>query len=358
MRPLLAFAALAAPLSAQQAVAIDWAGSLYRLNPATGSGDRIGDTGLVGLNSLAAAPDGGYWSVLDEPSALVHIDGETAVATIVTLLDTSDLRGLTVDDQGELWALRDEAPYGDVVLHVDPASGATTPLTEAGIDGQSLAFGLGTFWVWNCPNGLYRYEGAADTWVDVDPATGGAGCKPGQALEFDRDDGLWGGWSALHTIDPFTGSWTEVGPPVFQDWRGIVVPQGATLTGDVDSVSASAGGTQTLFLEAFPEHAGLLYLLLGSASGMHPGTVFDGHAIPLNVDAYTIHTLLHPNQAPLTASLGVLDELATASAQVTVPPNTPSAAGLELAHAYLVLDLAGAPGVAHASNGVPLAIAK
>ena len=134
--------------------------------------------------------------------------------------------------------------------------------------------------------------------------------------------------------------------------------QSPSLVADVDLISAGAGGTQSLFLAAGAEHQGRPYLLLGSASGTSPGFPLGGHVLPLNVDAYALYTLAHPNQAPLSGSFGTLDASGGASAAFVLPPGSPaSLAGLALNHAYFVVDVQPTTiHVAHVSNAVPLAI--
>ena len=127
-----------------------------------------------------------------------------------------------------------------------------------------------------------------------------------------------------------------------------------TLIADVGTLSAFVGGTQGLELIAGPDSAGRLYLLLGTASGTQPGIAVDGELLPLNVDAYTLYTLQHPNQAPLQGSLGALDGAGRASASFVLPPLVPGTAGLSLHHAYAVFGPSGS--VALTSNAVSLEI--
>ena len=82
------------------------------------------------------------------------------------------------------------------------------------------------------------------------------------------------------------------------------------------------------------------------------GFSFDGVAIPLNPSVYGIHTLTHPNQAPLAASLGTLDANGAASASFGLPAGAGSAlVGLQAHHAFVLF-----PGgdVVFASNAMPL----
>ena len=124
-----------------------------------------------------------------------------------------------------------------------------------------------------------------------------------------------------------------------------------TLSGTDAPISVTAGGAQTLFLDAPPELAGLPYLVLGSVSGTAPPLLVDAVSLPLAYDGYTLHTLSSPNAPPLASSFGLLDAQGRANASFSLPPaSNPSLAGLPLAHAYVVIDLAPVPYVAFASN--------
>lgn len=115
---------------------------------------------------------------------------------------------------------------------------------------------------------------------------------------------------------------------------------GLSLFGCPQSVSLNAGGAQALQLNAGAEHAGALYLLLGSASGTAPGLPHGNFVLPLNLDAYLLFTLGNPNAAPLAHSLGVLGANGKAQAQWSLPPGAdPSLAGILLHHAYALIEL-------------------
>ena len=129
------------------------------------------------------------------------------------------------------------------------------------------------------------------------------------------------------------------------------------LAADVYQLSVSAGGTQKFSLTA-PVSLGY-YLLLGTASGTTPGTASGGFVIPLNIDAYLLHTLLSPNGAPLAGSFGVLTPSGTngiATASFSLPPAfNPSLVGLTLHHAFVTIDVASG-NMNFVSNAAPLAL--
>jgi hypothetical protein len=115
---------------------------------------------------------------------------------------------------------------------------------------------------------------------------------------------------------------------------------GLSLFGCPQSVSLETGGKQRFALDAGPEQAGALYLLLGSATGTSPGIASEGFVLPLNLDNYLLWTLLHPSTPPLVDTLGFLDPDGVASAEWSLPAGAdPGLAGVLLHHAFLVLGL-------------------
>lgn len=148
--------------------------------------------------------------------------------------------------------------------------------------------------------------------------------------------------SAFHPTSGFTTVLLSPVPPL--------------LAGDPSAISLSAGGSQTLALDAGPSFAGAPYLLLGSFSGSEPGLPLGSVTLPLNVDAYLLVTLQHANQPPLSNSAGRLDAEGRATASFGLPPATDaSLAGLLLHHAFGILGEGPEPLVA-ASNPVAVSL--
>lgn len=114
------------------------------------------------------------------------------------------------------------------------------------------------------------------------------------------------------------------------------------LSGDVGSVSLSAGGTQALAIDAGHLRASEVYFMLGSASGTSPGLPLPGGLVlPLVVDDYFDLTLAAPNTVPVLDSLGLLSAAGSAGASFVVPPLTdPALAGLLVHHAFATFHLA------------------
>ncbi|MCI0585343.1 MAG: hypothetical protein L0323_00720 [Planctomycetes bacterium] len=101
------------------------------------------------------------------------------------------------------------------------------------------------------------------------------------------------------------------------------------------SLSASAGGTVTLSLDAGLANAGRPFLLVPSVTGTSPCFPIGTVCLPIAVDAITL-LLLQPATAPIFA--GVLDGAGQATRSFPLPPGffPPSLVGLRLFWAYLL----------------------
>ncbi len=153
----------------------------------------------------------------------------------------------------------------------------------------------------------------------------------------------------------YGGSWTSLGSPPSSpndDWVCLFVT--LALHPDVDFVSYSATETQTLFLDAGPEHAFEKYQLLGCLDGSVPGTVVFDLLLPLNWDHWTDKVLAKPGYKAFSGFKGVLDAQGKATATIEVGPENfaPSLVGATIYHAYL----AGNDYPTWASNPVPLMV--
>ncbi|QDU67209.1 hypothetical protein [Engelhardtia mirabilis] len=123
------------------------------------------------------------------------------------------------------------------------------------------------------------------------------------------------------------------------------------------SAAPSGAGRQDLLLDAGPDHAGELYLVLGSVSGTAPGIPFGGVLIPLVLDAWTLATLSAPNLPPLESTFGVLDGDGRALAALDLQgPLDPVLAGLTLHHAFVTIDAGLGLALTSASQATPLTL--
>jgi hypothetical protein len=119
----------------------------------------------------------------------------------------------------------------------------------------------------------------------------------------------------------------------------VVVCRIPSLTGSTAGISVATGGTQHFSIAAGAQYGGLVYYVVGGASGTAPGFQYGSFAVPLNYDLYTSYSLSLANTAPFTNTLGLLDGTGHASAGVTLPPGFGILTGVTIHHACLVLDL-------------------
>jgi hypothetical protein len=117
---------------------------------------------------------------------------------------------------------------------------------------------------------------------------------------------------------------------------------GPSLTVDDEEVSLQSGGSQRLSIQGCAESAGDLYLVLGSLS-LAPDQAclpLDGHFLQLAIDPWFLASAQTPGQAPFLGTLGFLDPLARAQAEILIPPLADSPlVGSKLYHAALSIDL-------------------
>ena len=179
----------------------------------------------------------------------------------------------------------------------------------------------------------------------------------GQVLIFEDVAGSWAETARLsrtitNRMDRFgyhsviDGDLLLVGAPgyaPFTDSPGFVQSYSlsglacADLVPDTEVLPASTGGVQTLTLDAGPENAGDLFVLVGSLSGVYRGARVGSLRVPLDVDGYTL-AILRGAEVPLSTVMGVLDAQGQATVTVTVGPNDAELGPLVVRHAYLRID--------------------
>jgi hypothetical protein len=124
------------------------------------------------------------------------------------------------------------------------------------------------------------------------------------------------------------------------------------LAQDLPSVRVTRAEVAALTLDAGAQHAGKVFLLLGSFTGTSPGLPLPPVTLPLNFDPYLALLAGNPN-ALIGNSMGVLDPNGRATATFYGMRLPQAAGGTLVHHAYLVF----APGFAGfelASNAVPM----
>jgi len=110
-----------------------------------------------------------------------------------------------------------------------------------------------------------------------------------------------------------------------------------SLRADADTIAESSGGTVTLSLNAGAIHANRNYIILGSVTGISPGTPLPGGkaTLPLNWDLFTQLVITLMNGPVMADFTGSLNSAGKASAIFdTLGPLPPGSAGMTLAFAY------------------------
>ena len=146
----------------------------------------------------------------------------------------------------------------------------------------------------------------------------------------------WGDYSQASPdpVDPCTIWFTHEYSPVAGSWNTwISRTQMCSLSADVTELSAANGGVANFTLFN-PEGAGNLYVLLGSLSGIEPGTRVGPLRIPLNFDPFTNLVISAANSPVFASFAGTLDPSGRASARLTVP-NLAGGAGLTMNYAFV-----------------------
>lgn len=370
-----------------------------------GRADSTGPGGGVGTDGLASALDtddgavewtytwqawegpGGNHDYASVPDLAVDAGGTRVYATIDTSDFTPGVVALEAATGSLAWGreftLPSCTPYtvGRLALAPDGASlfaigvGAPCP-SPTDADSQMVAWGVDTALgavLWT--REFAEVRGLPSRTVRVDPSgtrvallgsadldTDGSGILPGHQLRIVRaEDGLDAG-SALFTGDAMQGfigtqardiGWHPTEPLLYVlDERlevtackhpALLAYRRASLLAEPASISVSAGGAQSLELDAAPGQAANVYLVVGSASGTSPGLPLGVVELPLVPDAYLLLSVTGANQPPFGATLGVLDEVGRAQASWTLPAGSnPALAGLVLNHAFVAFDAVGA----------------
>ncbi len=341
LRSLLAVATACAAADAQSLVAVGYLGEAVRVDLPGGAVTTLGTTGIDRPNALAER-DGEIWiagrMVGSSGDRLAILDPATGQSATVATLSLVNVGGLAFDALGTLFAT-ENGTFGsnDGLYRVDPTTGAATLVGNTGLAGLvSLELFQGQLYGWDCSSGLVTIDTTTAATSDVDAFIGGS-CVA-QTLVAAANGTLLGVKDAIYNVNTSNGALSGTGIDLLPDLRGAVwVPP--PIGGSPSQISLSAGGAQSIAIAAGPQHAGRIFLLLGSVSGTAPGIPVEALTLPLNVDAYFFATLTAPNAPPLAGSLGTLDAGGAATASFSLQPLTnPALAGLTAQHAYVVLD--------------------
>ncbi|MEM7309293.1 MAG: DUF1028 domain-containing protein [Planctomycetota bacterium] len=145
------------------------------------------------------------------------------------------------------------------------------------------------------------------------------------------------------------------GPVTLQPDLTVELDPAASFHAGFDEVAASADIDVPLVVDLGGALAGAPYVILASAAGTAPGFVLPGGALlPLNPDAFTSFTFLHPGPPLLPGSTGLLDGGGRALAAFVAPAGAlTSAVGLRLDWAAATLSAPFSSSVADGFDVLP-----
>lgn len=214
---------------------------LLSIDPVTGTATEIGDiTGYDTINGLAYdvntdtlyAVNSGLNVQDPNGDVLLTLDPLTGAPTLIGQLETSLVNGLTFDpDTNTLFGVES---VNDNLLTIDTATGLATPVGATGfqaVNGLTYDPDTGT---------LYGVDNSADVLIAIDPNTG-AGTEVGpltlgglRGVTFDANSAQLFGvdniTDQLVSIDTNTGNATGIGPLGFDNVLGLTsVPEPAAL---------------------------------------------------------------------------------------------------------------------------------
>lgn len=270
-------------------------------------------------------------------------DGDKVDDLLVTteLSGTTKVGGLVHIVSGKsgkiLWTISDKEEYGVNAASAGDIDGDGVEDILVGAPNQKKTgtkyFGLAVLYSGKTRKPLFALEAAADL-LSVGYAVGG-----NWDLDQDGKPEFWIG--ALSAGLKGEGS------------LRFFTAQQRSLQADRNLLSISAGGSQTLSIDAGVANARRLYVVLGSITGTKPGIKIGSLLLPLNQDPYLTFTMTAPNNVPLLSGVSFLDAQGRGKATFHIPPGTPAKFnGLGFDHAFLVLDFVKGT-VTFASNAVP-----
>jgi len=244
-------------------VAVSYSGEVYKINPITSQGIKIGDSGFTTLNSLARDNTGNLISATDPgwfnyptPSTLIKIDPVTGLGSVIATVSggVNDIRAIAFSPSGELFAST-ATVGGDIsnkntgIYKINEATGAVTYLGGSTLgEFQGLAFSPnGTLYGWSThgdPTGDFY---AINTSTGIGTKVGNSGGNSSiQDLTFGPNGILYGvGAGKLYSINVTTGIPTLIGSNTSSyDLRGIAVLQTVPIKYTL-TVTTSGQGTVT-----------------------------------------------------------------------------------------------------------------
>lgn len=208
------------PAQTLKLLGVDFAGTAYEVDLATGQSRNLGPTGATGCNAMTTDLPGKTWYATARSGSLhqlVTIDPIDAHATVVAANLGVDVRGLCHGSGGELFGIANGPDNQDSLVRIVPSSGQVIPVGPTGMNGiQAVARKRGTLVAWDIALGIVDIDFRTGVATDRHPALG-AGTVDIQFLTFVGDR-LYGGSTQLYEI--VNGVPIAVGAAVLPGLRG------------------------------------------------------------------------------------------------------------------------------------------
>ncbi len=223
-------------------------GDLFTLNPNSGAGSLVGNSGLPGTSALAVSTSGQIWAAelgSGDLYELNHVSGESRPAVTTTLTGISTM---AFDGADNLYAISTEGP--DYTLyHVDTNNGNATAIGATGDEFTGLAFDPTNGTLWGAtggnatqPDGIFTIN-TANASATLVGFTGQTSLGQSEGLLFDqagnlygiKDNGVVPGF--LIAIDQANGSGSNIGLTGFRRIQGAAARLNRTVVGIADDAA-------------------------------------------------------------------------------------------------------------------------
>ncbi|MCP3916799.1 MAG: hypothetical protein GY711_14680 [bacterium] len=215
----------------QDMIGVDFFGTTYDVDSATGAASVLGSAGVSQVNCMASSPGGTIYVVGEQGDRLVTLDPDAGASTSSSFIGLGDVRGLAFSQtDGLLYAVKNVVPNStttiDEIWTIDPGSLALNQVGATGFAGvQALAFATtGELYGYELGNGggvgvgLVRIDVTTGVATDVNGAVGNTGgC---QFMTSDANGTMYVGQLELFVVDVSTAAETLVGATGV-DLRGL-----------------------------------------------------------------------------------------------------------------------------------------
>lgn len=202
-------------------------GQLITLDPTTGAGTLVGDTGEF-VTALAIDLEGRLYVTTAFFGELYRVDATTAQVVFVAATDL-EISAMTFDAAGTLYGHATTSSNDANLVTIDPSTGASVVIGETGTRFGGLAFDPTTGVLYGSPCGQCGYDiYTVDTTTGAATLVGATGLDgPIGAIHFDDAGNLFGttaggeGPNDLVAIDKATGLAESIGPTGFTGITGL-----------------------------------------------------------------------------------------------------------------------------------------